>query len=182
MDSGWGRKPYWSGGIAFATATDKPLRAAKCLAYSPATPEGADPAARGERATKSSGAAAHSVRVFITPPQNLRAPKLDCQPARVHLQEKRSDRLEQKQQRQNRTLRLANIPLDSRNPHHFYCAGERGCGSVAQIRAAQRERCKVAVRLRQRPKNCRLNCCASIQSTRKPKRCAMRRTFSRAEV
>src|SRR5215472_12011142 len=73
MDSGWGRKPYWSGGIAFATARDKPLRAAKCLAYSPATPEGAGPSARGERATKSIGAAAHSVRVFITPPQNLLA-------------------------------------------------------------------------------------------------------------
>src|SRR5215469_10648779 len=69
MDSGCGRKPYWSGGIAFATATDKPLRAAKCLAYSPATPEGVGPAARGERATKNSGVAAHSVRVFITPPQ-----------------------------------------------------------------------------------------------------------------
>src|SRR5213082_3656481 len=62
------------------------------------------------------------------------------------------------------------------------CAGESWCGSVGEIRAARRERCRVAVRLRQRPNHCRLNCCASIQSTRKPKRCAMRRTFSRAEV
>src|SRR5216110_2104998 len=36
MDSGWGRKPYWSAGMALATATERPLRAAKCLAYSPA--------------------------------------------------------------------------------------------------------------------------------------------------
>src|SRR5215472_16135485 len=138
MDSGCGRKPYWSGGIAFATATERPLRAAKCLAYSPAALEGAGAARSGERTTKRRGAAAHNLRVFITPPQNLRAPKLDCQPARVHLQEKRSDRLEQKQQRQNRTLRLAKMPFDSRALLNFYCAGERGCGSVAQIRAAQR--------------------------------------------
>lgn len=41
---------------------------------------------------------------------------------------------------------------------------------------------QVVARLRQRPNHCRLNCCASIQSTRKPNRCGMRRTFSPAEV
>src|SRR5882757_6773345 len=36
MDSGWGRKPYWSGGIASATAIESLLRAPKRLEYSPA--------------------------------------------------------------------------------------------------------------------------------------------------
>jgi hypothetical protein len=36
----------------------------------------------------------------------------------------------------------------------------QGYGSVAPIRAALAGRCRVALRLRQRPKNCRLSCCA----------------------
>src|SRR6266478_4919139 len=46
------------------------------------------------------------------------------------------------------------------SPVSSYCAGYRGYGSVAQLRAALAGRCRVASRLRQRPKNCRLSCCA----------------------
>src|SRR5438034_9002530 len=46
----------------------------------------------------------------------------------------------------------------------LYCSCHKGCGSVAQIRAAPAGRCRVASRLRQRPKNCQLNCCASMHN------------------
>src|SRR5207237_7003519 len=49
MDSGWGRKPYWSAGMALATATERPLRAAKCLAYSPAALDASGAATAGKR-------------------------------------------------------------------------------------------------------------------------------------
>ena len=67
-------------------------------------------------------------------------------------------------------------------PPEMILRAYQGYGSVAPIRAARAERCKVALRLRQRPKNCRLNCCASIPLTRKGKCCDTRRVFSRAEV
>src|SRR5437868_6582664 len=41
MDSGWGLNAYCSGGMASATSMESLLRAAKCLAYSPAADESA---------------------------------------------------------------------------------------------------------------------------------------------
>jgi hypothetical protein len=41
MESGCGRNEYFSGGMAWATATDNLLSAAKCLKYSPAASGGA---------------------------------------------------------------------------------------------------------------------------------------------
>src|SRR5260370_20288699 len=60
--------------------------------------------------------------------------------------------------------------------------GLKGCGRVAQIRAALAERCRVASRLRRRPKNCQLNCCASMHNPLRRTHCVMRQIFSRAEV
>src|SRR5216684_4940706 len=64
----------------------------------------------------------------------------------------------------------------------LYCSCYKGYGSVAQIRAALAGRCRVASRLRQRPKNCRLNCCASMHNPRKRTCCVMPQILLLAEV
>src|SRR5215472_8023506 len=68
MDSGWGRKPYWSGGMAFATATERPLRAAKCLAYSRAALDGAGAAAADRRERKIKTGRVKMARQYMWPP------------------------------------------------------------------------------------------------------------------
>src|SRR5215469_15158825 len=120
--------------MAFATATDKPLRAAKCLAYSPAALDGAGSASAGEIKCKTSDTATSAVQIFIRPPRNL--PALSLIARRCVSSAEKNTRLEQKQPGRKRMVRLAKTSFDSGATGHCYCAGETGCGSVAQIRAA----------------------------------------------
>src|SRR5437867_11650241 len=71
MDSEWGRKPYWSGGIAFGTSTERLLRAANCLTFSPAALDGAEAATGDEKESQVRTTTANKARRFMGSPQDI---------------------------------------------------------------------------------------------------------------
>src|SRR5579859_1625136 len=71
MESGCGLKPYWSAGMAWATVTERPLRAAKCLAYSPAAFDGAAETGAGKKQKENRTATTDKEREFMKPPEKF---------------------------------------------------------------------------------------------------------------
>src|SRR5438445_11113181 len=71
MESGCGRNEYFSGGIAWATATDNLASAAKCLEYSPEASGGAAAASAARSKIGIRTIRAMTGRNFIRPPYEM---------------------------------------------------------------------------------------------------------------